>query len=71
MLTPAEADYLRSLPERIGNVPASTRAGERARVERRARLQRAGLITVHLVPAEGHFLVMLTPAGTAALEAMK
>lgn len=65
MLTPAEADMLRALPRQLG-AQAAGRADPT--VQRRARLQAAGLLTVRWDAAAGCFLVMITDAGVRALD---
>lgn len=63
-LTGAEIALLRALPQRIAPQPSDR--GDTATARRR-RLQAAGLLTVRWDAGQGCFLVMLTPAGAAAL----
>ena len=70
-LTGAEIDMLQVLPQRLGAQSRAT-AGKReqAALARRERLQRAGLLSIK-ADADGVFLVMITPAGVAALAACR
>lgn len=69
-LTPAEIDMLRSLPRRIAAQPTKAAKGRDLQdTNRRRRLQNWGLLTVKADPDSGIFLVMITEAGVAALNA--
>jgi len=69
-LTGAEIEMLRALPQRLAN-QAPGRGVESRDTARRARLQAAGLLSVRWEAAENCFLVMITPAGAAALPAKR
>lgn len=69
MLTSAEIDLLRSLPRRLGAQPgAKATKAQLAEIARRRRLQNRGLLTLQAEPDSGVFLMMITPAGVAALD---